>query len=341
MTSTDPLARHDRAPPARHAPAVLMEMHPAGAALRTLSMGRPRQGAAAGRPIGRAEPVQGLREQHGNLALAHRPACGTPTDGVGVIERHDRTPVRAGPWPRAEADGPAEDAPLPLPGGLDGLAPGDAEAPEPSPDAEDDITLPHGAGAARTDDTLLTTWLEAVADHDERALAALYEATFPRVYGLVLRITRRTALAEEATEDTYWQVWRQAPRFDATRGRALSWLLAMARSRAIDALRRDERFRHDELPEDDAGDALAHDDTAPPDLLEATRTGSALHAALARLEAQPRQLVALAFLRGLTHDEIAAQCALPLGTVKSQIRRALITLRACLVEAGLAAGEMP
>jgi len=136
-------------------------------------------------------------------------------------------------------------------------------------------------------------------------------------------------------EDSYFQVWRQAPRFDPTRGCAISWLLAIARSRAIDALRREARFQHASL-DDQATDAC--DGNAGCDeLLELARHHADLHRALLQLGAQPRQLVSLAFFRGLSHEEIALQTRLPLGTVKSQIRRALITLRQVLGETGLPA----
>jgi RNA polymerase sigma-70 factor (ECF subfamily) len=182
------------------------------------------------------------------------------------------------------------------------------------------------AAAASLDDAQLGALIGRIVHQDARALEALFEATSARLHGLVLRIVQRRALAEEVVEDTYWQVWRQAARFDLERGRPLTWLLAMARSRAIDALRREERFRHDELPDDDVASA---DAAAPPpqDLLDATRSAQALHAALATLGARERQLVSLAFFRGLTHEEIAAQAGLPLGTVKSLIRRSLQQLR--------------
>lgn len=182
------------------------------------------------------------------------------------------------------------------------------------------------------DERLLQAWMQQIVDRDEQALARLYDATSARVYGLVLRITRRAALAEEVVEDTFWQAWRQAPRFNADRGKVITWLLAMARSRAIDALRRDERFQHAELPDDDS--AAAEVDPAWPahDLLAATRNEARVHAAVATLEPRARQLVALAFFRGLTHEEIAAQTALPLGSVKSLIRRALLQLRQLLVD---------
>jgi RNA polymerase sigma factor (sigma-70 family) len=202
------------------------------------------------------------------------------------------------------------------------------------------------AGAARlpaaADEDQLCAWIAAVGQRDDRALAALYDATLSRVYGLVMRIVRTAALADEVVEDTYFQVWRQALRFDATRGRALTWLLAMARSRAIDALRREARFQHASLDAEDGGlqeEQLAAEGCAQEgsdELLDIARQHAALHRALLELNAQPRQLVALAFFRGLSHEEIATQTALPLGTVKSQIRRALMTLRDRLGDAGLA-----
>jgi len=199
------------------------------------------------------------------------------------------------------------------------------------------VSSQHGGEAAvrssaapGADDATLCAWITRIGRQDERALEALYDATASRVNGVVLRILQRAALAEEVLEDTYWQVWRQAPRFDATRGRPITWLLSMARSRAIDALRREQRHQHDTLPEDDGADAaelLGAAAPPPQDLLEATRGEAGVHAAIASLEPRSRQLVALAFFRGLTHEEIAAQQEMPLGTVKSLIRRALQQLR--------------
>lgn len=193
-------------------------------------------------------------------------------------------------------------------------------------DETDSRQAPLAAAPRSADEQQLAAWIDRIVDHDERALTALYDATLSRVYGLVLRIVRRAALAEEVVEDTYFQVWRQAARFDAERGRALTWLLGMARSRAIDALRHEARFRHESLEDETRPEpvdpAPAHDD-----LLDAARGHAELHRALMQLQAQPRQLVALAFFRGLSHEEIACETALPLGTVKSQIRRALATLR--------------
>ena len=202
---------------------------------------------------------------------------------------------------------------------------------EPPDDESDAEAAPaaRAALAARADAPALAALMARVVERDERALARLYDETSSRVYGLALRICRQAAMAEEVVEEAYWQAWRQAPRFDPVRGEVMTWLLTIARSRALDALRRDERFRHEELAEDGA-ETAAEPAPAALDLLDAMRGERRVHEALATLDARSRQLVALAFFRGLTHEEIATQAGMPLGTVKSLIRRALLQLRQLL-----------
>ncbi len=221
----------------------------------------------------------------------------------------------------------------PLPEADDG--PGATGWPAVAEDAGDEDDAAAGpalrATAAAATEAQIAAWIEAIVERDERALAALYDATFSRVFGLVRRIVRSSALAEEVVEDAYFQVWRQAARFDPARGRALTWLLGMARSRAIDTLRREARFAHEAL--DDEGHP--EPTCAQPEqdeLLDLARQRADLHQALMLLGAQPRQLVSMSFLRGLSHEEIAEQMGLPLGTVKSQIRRALLALREALAD---------
>jgi len=181
------------------------------------------------------------------------------------------------------------------------------------------------------DDDQLAELVLRVCDQHEPSLARLYESTSGRVYGLVLRVVRNAALAEEVVEDVFWQVWREAPRFDAERGRVMAWLLNIARSRAIDALRRQERVRANEfaVDNDDTMAALAEHDAGddPLDLVAASQHHARLHAVLCSFEPLPRQLLSLAFFRGCTHEEIAAQTGLALGTVKSHIRRTLAVLK--------------
>ena len=175
----------------------------------------------------------------------------------------------------------------------------------------------------------MQTWVAAIAMHDEQALENLYEATLTRVYGVALRITRNPQAAEEVSEDVYWQVWREAPRFDAQRGNVIAWLLMMARSRALDYLRKQDDVELCEEPELLLGEEPARDGD-PQDLLIATQHNRLLNQALEQLEPVQRQLVALAFFRGLTHDEITSCTGMALGTVKSHIRRALKQLHEVL-----------
>jgi len=190
--------------------------------------------------------------------------------------------------------------------------------------------MEHIVPAAEAEAQRLRTLIGRIAQHDEAALGELYDATHGAVHGVALRITRDAALAQEVTEDAYWQVWRQALRYDERRGNAMAWLLTIARSRALDALRREdpaEPYAEPELLL--AADASA--DADPQDLLIASERDRAVHAALATLDALPRQLLALAFFRGVTHEEIAAVTRLPLGTVKSHIKRSLAVLKGLLL----------
>lgn len=180
--------------------------------------------------------------------------------------------------------------------------------------------------------------VERMRAGDEQALAALYDATVSRLYGLALRITRVAQTAEEVVEDTYFQAWRQAAAYDAARGPVIAWLLTICRSRALDALRRDDPAERCADPEALRGAEVAAD-ADPCDLLAATRRDREVHAALARLAPEARQLVALAFFRGLTHREIAAFNGLPLGTVKITLYRACRKLQRWLSEAGMAGNE--
>ena len=161
---------------------------------------------------------------------------------------------------------------------------------------------------------------------DRLALDAIYNRYATLVFSLSVRILSEGMAAEEVTQDAFLSLWRRADHYSVERGRLLSWLLTIARSRALDSLRReDEADAHPE-PETLAGAEVAQEGD-PQDLLAASQRNRALHAALETLDALPRQLLALAFFRGLTHEEIAAQTALPLGTVKSRVRLALNRLR--------------
>ncbi|WP_150047574.1 MULTISPECIES: RNA polymerase sigma factor [Methylomonas] len=187
------------------------------------------------------------------------------------------------------------------------------------------------AGAAAPEETQLRQWIDAIVDQDQAALASLYDALVHQVYGVALRITRQAELAEEVVQDTFWQIWRQAPRFDPARGSVKAWVMTMARSRALDGLRQ-LNVAEDELEQEHMEAIAGPDSETPHNLLQAVQQEGVLHQALAALEPLPRQLLALAFFRGLSHDEIAQCTGLPLGTVKSHIRRSLASLQPMLAQ---------
>lgn len=173
---------------------------------------------------------------------------------------------------------------------------------------------------------LLQDCIARVIDQDQAALSFLYDHLLGQVYGLALRITRQVELAEEVVQMTFWQVWREAPRFDPERGSAQAWIMTIARSRALDKLRQVET--HEVTLADELLEIIPSPESESPlALLSKEEHGQLLKAALMALEPLQRQLVSLAFWRGLSHEEIADMSALPLGTVKSHIRRALAILR--------------
>jgi RNA polymerase sigma factor (sigma-70 family) len=179
------------------------------------------------------------------------------------------------------------------------------------------------------DDQDLQALIYRIMKQDQSAFTALFKEMSVRVSSIALRITDSVQLAEEVTEDTFFQIWRQAPRFDPSRGTAKAWILTIARSRALDALRSIPPF--DELTElESVGSSTSQSHNDPPDLLSAVEQNQLLHNALESLDSVPRQLIALSFFRGLSHEEIADHAELPLGTVKSHIRRAVIHLREAL-----------
>ncbi len=159
----------------------------------------------------------------------------------------------------------------------------------------------------------------------ECALEALYDATVSKLYGLARAIVRRVEDAEDVVCATYAHAWANAARYDHRRSSVLGWLLMLCRSRAFDVLR--QRRAQDALREHVAHE-VAHEPIPPADeLLGFMQNESRMRAALERLSVERRELIALAFLRDLSHAEIAEHTGLPLGTVKSHLRRALLQLR--------------
>lgn len=186
--------------------------------------------------------------------------------------------------------------------------------------------------SAVEDHAALAALIRRIVQQDEAALAELYRRLAARVFRQASRIVRDVGTAEEVVEDVFWQVWRQAPRFDSARGVVLAWIMQITRSRALDALRAAGRNPlHTALYIDDEAQMPAAVEVSDPQsLLDRAKVGERVQRALALLDPLRRQLVSLAFERGYSQSEIAEHMSLPLGTVKSHIRRALATMKSSL-----------
>jgi len=181
------------------------------------------------------------------------------------------------------------------------------------------------AAAQPTEGDDTDSLLHRCAGGDRAAFRQLYDRWGHRLYGIALRITRQAAPAADARADAFVQIWQQAHRFDPERGSTEAWLIGIVRYRALDIMRsRTREVPGYEPPEiaDESPDALAR--------LVGTAEGAALHRCLGELEPGRRRLVVMAFVEGLSHSELARCLRVPLGTVKSGIRRTLRTLRGCL-----------
>jgi RNA polymerase sigma-70 factor (ECF subfamily) len=201
-----------------------------------------------------------------------------------------------------------------------------------APKAAKPAGFPHNAPMQDTPDAQLMGLLDRVALRDEAALKALYDLTSGKLYGLSLRVVRHTEWAEDALQDTFLQIWRSAPDYRASLSPPMAWLGLIVRSRSLDVLRRRKAEREhltDEIDEAMA-DTLAGDSPNPMDTRLASQQARALHQCLGQLENKQREVVSLAYLRDLSHGELATQLRLPLGTVKTWIRRGLDQLRSCM-----------
>ncbi len=179
-------------------------------------------------------------------------------------------------------------------------------------------------------DEQLACWLRQAADGDASAFERFHDATAACAHALARRLLRE-ADVEDVLADSYFQAWREAPRFDPQRGSAVTWLLSRVHSRAID-LRRHQRRQAVTEPDADALDRHAGDLPGPDDLLALAEAGTRLATALAGLSAPERWVLGLAYYRELSHAATAQATGLPLGTVKSLLLRAQHKLRTLLAE---------
>jgi RNA polymerase sigma factor (sigma-70 family) len=169
--------------------------------------------------------------------------------------------------------------------------------------------------------------IERCAAGDRNSLRALYDRDAAAMIGVARRILRRRDLAEEAVHDAFVQVWHRADSFDRLRGSGRSWLFAIVRNRALTILRDGAR---EDLTDRPALEEEPDLEPSPEAIVAGLSDASRLRRCLEALEPSRRAGIVMAYTHGLSHGEIAARLAVPLGTAKSWIRRAFASLRACM-----------
>lgn len=173
----------------------------------------------------------------------------------------------------------------------------------------------------------LTAALVRAGEGDRSALRTVYDATHAKLFGIVLRICRERQAAEDVLQDVYLTIWRRAGAFDPGRASPITWMATIARNRAIDRVR-SSAIRRTE-PEDAALE-VADESPLAPELIARAQTATRLHTCLDTLEERQQTAIRTAFFDGLTYAELADRLTVPLGTVKSWIRRGMMKLKECL-----------
>jgi RNA polymerase sigma-70 factor (ECF subfamily) len=170
--------------------------------------------------------------------------------------------------------------------------------------------------------------LTLVGVGDRRAFDRLYKLTAPRLLGLVKQVLRDPAQSEEVAQEIYLEVWQNSSRYDATRGRALSWMFTIAHRRAIDRVRASQASRDRDLRQGVKEHQIDHDSVA--ESVEITIESERIKIAMAGLTDLQRQALELSYFGGLSAAEVAERCAVPLSTAKTRMRDGLIRLRSLL-----------
>jgi RNA polymerase sigma-70 factor (ECF subfamily) len=194
------------------------------------------------------------------------------------------------------------------------------------------MTDPISGGTENFDDTdrqrreRLNRLLVSVAQGNEQAFAALYRETSARVFGVIVRMMHDRGEAEDILQEVYASAWRRADTFDPARGSAITWLITLGRNRTIDRMRqrREDLLGDGEVPE------LADEAPTPAAAAEWNEERRRLEHCLDRLEAPQKSAIREAFFTGATYGEMAQRLSVPLGTMKSWIRRSLMQLKTCL-----------
>ena len=173
----------------------------------------------------------------------------------------------------------------------------------------------------------LVKLLAAVSQGDRAAFERLYAATRAKLYGVVLRILRRHDLADEVMQETYLKIWSSAGQYNPTLASPITWMVTIARNRAIDIVRKRSEASLEEEPE---AMEVAAETPNPLAAREMTEDLKRLLACIGHLEPDRQKLVLLAYYNGLSREQLAARLSTPVNTIKTWLRRALIEIRECL-----------
>jgi RNA polymerase sigma factor (sigma-70 family) len=178
----------------------------------------------------------------------------------------------------------------------------------------------------RSGSAAVAALIGAVARGEKSALAEVYSRTSAKMYGIALRLLGNEGEAEDVIQDVYLNVWRKADLFDSAKASPITWLAVMTRNRAIDRLRR----RRGDTVGIEAADDIADDSADAFDIAASAQDGARLHHCLEELDERPRAMIRSAFIDGASYPELATREGVPLGTMKSWIRRGLQKLKGCL-----------
>ena len=173
----------------------------------------------------------------------------------------------------------------------------------------------------------LTALLARTGDGDQAAFRVLYDRTSAKLFGVIVRILVERGEAEDVLQDVYVTIWRKAAEFDAARASPITWLATIARNRAIDRFR--ARAVRPTVPVEAAAD-IADPAPAADTLIDTGRDAGRVHAALATLEPRHAAVIRAAYFEGLTYEALSDREGVPVGTLKSWVRRGLMRMKLAL-----------
>jgi RNA polymerase sigma factor (sigma-70 family) len=183
-------------------------------------------------------------------------------------------------------------------------------------------------------DQHLIALLDRIAERDETALRELYDITSRKLYGLALRMMGKHEYAEEVLQECYLNVWRIASEYRVSLSPPLGWMSVIVRSRSLDMLRKlsAQMDGKTQSIDDEQAQEIVSEEIGLLDSAMASQEASALHGCLSRIEAQQREVIVWAYFRDMSHSELANTFRLPIGTVKTWIRRGLAQLKTCMAQ---------